>query len=512
MNLKDFSLLKEDDDHYVIGHPKGKSLRVPKSGLNEKAQKLIQGLKREQGLAEGTPDGTEIEPVVGPTPSMVTAALEKGNAIDPGAAVPIAQSPAQIQPPQAAGPQAPVAEPEAAPAPQAAPNPFTSHAPETIKGLEEGQKILAESAHAQEKAGKQEAQAYQTYANQVQAQQKIFADKQAEYQKKDQAFLEALQKQKVDPNRFMANLDTGSKIAASLAVAFGGIGAALTHDKNYAMENINRAINEDIQAQMNDQSKTMNLWKMNREAYGNDAHATLQTQNQMLQIAKAKAMSAAAQAQGPQAKAQALQPILQMDQQIASNQRMMALMDTGNQPGTPGMFNMDPAILVNQTVDPKQREQVLKEIGAAQDTKHMAKSIMQSFEDAAKENTILKTGFGKLRTPASVLSLHQSMQPTFKDLEGTVRQAAMDNTFHNVTPQPGDSEDTINYKRKALQSYLLSKMAAPTAKANGLDLSRFDSTNIQGALHQHQPGTVVSIKGKGNFMVAQDGNTLEPMQ
>jgi hypothetical protein len=52
----------------------------------------------------------------------------------------------------------------------------------------------------------------------------------------------------------------------------------------------------------------------------------------------------------------------------------------------------------------------------------------------------------------------------------------MDNTFKNVTPMPGDSEHKIQQKREALMGYLQSKASAPTAKGNGLDLSKFEST------------------------------------
>jgi len=68
------------------------------------------------------------------------------------------------------------------------------------------------------------------------------------------------------------------------------------------------------------------------------------------------------------------------------------------------------------------------------------------------------------------------MQPTFKDLEGTVRQAAMDNTFKNITPQPGDKDYTVETKRQALLDYLQSKASASTAKGYGIDLHRFEST------------------------------------
>jgi hypothetical protein len=149
------------------------------------------------------------------------------------------------------------------------------------------------------------------------------------------------------------------------------------------------------------------------------------------------------------------------------------------QPNIAGQTN-DPAKLVPSYVPKEHQPKVFGEIDAAENTKRMSQSIMDSFDKATTENTVLKTGptpFGQIRTPASVLALHQALQPTFKDLEGTVRQAAMDNTFKNVTPAPGDSDKTIAEKRQALKDYLQSKASAPTARAYGIDLAKFDSTS-----------------------------------
>lgn len=137
----------------------------------------------------------------------------------------------------------------------------------------------------------------------------------------------------------------------------------------------------------------------------------------------------------------------------------------------------DPAKMVPGNVPKEHQAAVFKEIDSAENTKRMAAEIMKSFDSATTENTVMKTGAGMLRTPASVMALHQALQPTFKDLEGTVRQAAMDNTFKNVTPAPGDSDKTIATKRAALEEYLQSKASAPTARAYGIDLSKFESTS-----------------------------------
>ena len=86
-----------------------------------------------------------------------------------------------------------------------------------------------------------------------------------------------------------------------------------------AYEILQKSINDDIDAQKNDQSKTMNLWKMNREALGDDRAATLATQSQLLSVAKVKAMQAQALLKALWLKLELLHLIGQLDSQIQQN-------------------------------------------------------------------------------------------------------------------------------------------------------------------------------------------------
>lgn len=137
----------------------------------------------------------------------------------------------------------------------------------------------------------------------------------------------------------------------------------------------------------------------------------------------------------------------------------------------------DPASLVPYNVPKDHQSAAFKEIDSAENTKKMASSIMSSFEDAVKDTQGVGTVTSYLKTPRSAQALHQALQPTFKDLEGTVRQAAMDNTFKNITPTGVDTENDINTKRQALQDYLQSKMSAPISRSYGINLIKFPSTS-----------------------------------
>lgn len=145
---------------------------------------------------------------------------------------------------------------------------------------------------------------------------------------------------------------------------------------------------------------------------------------------------------------------------------------------------IDPATLVRQYVPPAHQQKAFDEIEAAQNTSASAPKILAAFDQASKEvrpatggTGISGTAFVPGMQSAGQKSMHALMGPTFKDVEGTVRQAAMDNMNENTTPQFGDNDSTVAAKRAALVGYLKSKSSAPVSKGFGIDLKKYPSTN-----------------------------------
>lgn len=150
----------------------------------------------------------------------------------------------------------------------------------------------------------------------------------------------------------------------------------------------------------------------------------------------------------------------------------------GTKKGSPQskISSQDPAELVRFKVPPAQQPKAFDEVEAAQNTAQNAPKILKAFDDAAGK--LHGVDFVPGMESADQKALHALLGPTFKDVEGTVRQAAMDNMNHNVTPQFGDSKKTVDTKRAALVAYLKSKSSAPVAKGFGIDLSNFKSTFV----------------------------------
>lgn len=506
MDLNSFKLLKEDNEHYEIGHPNGKYMRVAKKGLNDKAQKLVSRLRSVQHLAEGG----EVEAVSGVPPYLAPNAPEDQvsattiqEPVAPSAPAPLTSNPEMVSSPA----PSPIAD-----APSQSP---VATGEEALKqknmsigqSLEEQKSGMAKEAQATAAQNAQEAQQIGKAIGEISlmdSANQIYN----KYQQKDADLGQAFAQSKIDPNRFVHNMSTASKISTGIGLLLGGIGSGLTGQPNAAAAMLQRNIDNDIDAQKNDQSNKMNLWKMNRDAYGNDLQANLATQNQLYTALKYKLMATANQFASPAAMARAQQGASLIDREVAQNNQKQSLIDIGlgKAPGMgAGLMAADPAALVPHLVPEQRQKEVFDEIERAQNTKHSSPAILDAFDKAAQE--VRPFSGGGLHSLGYALPFQEAphskafeaeMGPTFSKIEGTVRQAAMDNMNKNLKPQFGDSDQTINVKRKALQNYLESTKAAPTAKGFGIDLTKFGTTaaenskpitkTMNGIQYQQVPG------------------------
>lgn len=145
-----------------------------------------------------------------------------------------------------------------------------------------------------------------------------------------------------------------------------------------------------------------------------------------------------------------------------------------NAPNPQALSDVNPAELVRYKVPQHLQSKAFDEIEAAQNTARNYKSIMDAFDKAYDWHAADVVPFHQNAHQDAVQAL---LGPTFKDVEGTVRQAAMDLMYSKVTPRFGDTPERRAIKRATLEDYLKSKMASPTNKGFGIDLSKHQSTN-----------------------------------
>lgn len=305
----------------------------------------------------------------------------------------------------------------------------------------------------------------------------------AEQKKEDEnnnLLRQAYESHTINPNRVVDNMSTGKRIVNAISLIMGGIGGALTHTDNPALGIINDAIQKDIEAQQNDQSKAMNVWKMNLEQSQNKMQALLASQNQYLLAVEAKIKQAAGENAGALAAARAAPTLAAINQQINENNFRQAVLKDQSQGQKAGQLSKtDPALLVQRFVPKELQKEAYGEIKAAQITRSIADKLFSAFDQAEKENTVLRRAGGLVGDPASVGVLRQLLATTMPELEGTVREAAMKSLEESLIPRKGDFPESSLTRRKGLENYINSKESAPVVKgsSNGLiDLSKYEST------------------------------------
>ncbi len=469
MNLSNFNLLKEDNSSYEIGHPSGRKLKVEKSKLSKKAHEAIQKLCA-GGSVKGYDDGGQI-PVslqANPIPEQLVADNQPQQQV------------AQLdQPMQSQGGAFGSWDQNPSPAPSVTPPPDPlqqrGQSMEDLYNKEESD--IKSGVAAQGAAGKEQAAAYDQYAKDVQSKlkdpQALLADSKA----KDDQLLNAYQTQKLDPDRYIHNMSTGSKIISGIALALGGLGAKQYGGQNPAMNVLQSAINNDIDAQKNDQQKSLNLFHMNHQAYEDQNQANLATQNQLWTGVQSKVLAAQARAQDPMARARANQLLDQIEQQKIQNRLQMGLM-SGK-----GSGQADPLNLVPNLVPPEHQKQAITEIGQAKAAVQSEDQFMKLFDQAAKD-TRPATGLSTtsalntvpLYHPASIKNLNLLADPLIHDNEGRINELEQQHVQQNF-PQWGDSDETVAKKRVALQDFINHKKEAPTAKTFGINVENFGSTS-----------------------------------
>lgn len=496
MEMSSFKKVHEDDKSATLQHPSGHKVVIAKKGLSGKLQKDLSSIPMHMADGGEVDDdrsvfdvmnkpepsaGTDISPAVPQGQKYVSLGdydVPSVDATPRGMPRNIEQDSAPTLEPPA---QAAVSPEVKAPIMGADPSDMKASLNEMIQGKNQEAQAAAKIADATQKIQGSRITELQELNNRSNG---YLSD----YNKEYQHFQSDLQNNHINPQRYIQNMTGGQKIMSAIGMILGGIGGALTHQENPAMKFLNQSIENDVNSQKEDMNNKRTLFSANMQNFGHQLNALEMTKANLAQIVDAQLQQSAAQQGSALAMARAKQAGAQLKlqygpalfKQMARRQALDINSAAGQAQviGQNPAANVDPAQLVQALGIPDHAQKdVLEEIKRAQNVGVNGDKILSYFDQASKDNTVLKTGAGFLRTPGSVMALHQTLLPNFKTIDGTVRQAAMDETFKNVTPQPGDSDAKIAIKRQALQDWMHSEVSAPTAKSYGLNLQNFASTS-----------------------------------
>lgn len=318
----------EDDDMFHVQHPDGSKFSIAKSAVGPGVHKKIKALEPVK-MADGgeVPDET-IDLNAPPPGDLFTpqASISPGQ-YDPyggvlGNPMNLIPSPndvrnAPIPPPTSDAIKFPEEAPSRVPA-QAAQQPSE---PQPIPGagdlapqekapklglddsfaaqnaaLESQKKINTQLGQVQAQKGASEAKNWENVVNQLADIDKKYQPVEDNLNQRNQELANAIQTDKIDPNRVWSNMSTGNKITAAISILLGGFGAGLQGKgaKNSALEIIDKDIERDIDSQKTELGKKQTLFSENLRQLGDVRAARAATKSQLMTIAQAQANKIAA--------------------------------------------------------------------------------------------------------------------------------------------------------------------------------------------------------------------------
>lgn len=445
---KKYTVLHQDDAHFLMQHPDGSHFKVAKHAIDPVTRHEI------QKLADGgdvMPADADAASAVAQFPAAPDVVLEGGvpdqqrgmasmpvtdeRPLDSGLGAPTPTPPTRFGLPVA--PPVPVGEGalkgamlgDAMTAAQqkAASTDGTSAAPKpnvnAVPGYQAQQlRGIQEEAAAKADLGAKQAQVYDDLATRLTEADKTFQETHAKYTARTEQLMNDIASSKIDPNHYWADKGAASKVTAAIAMVISGWGAGLSHTNNLAMETINRAIDRDIDAQKADLSNKHTLLSQNLAMTHDLESATSLTKSNMLSIATAQAGKIAGQNAGPMAKAnldmlqgQLKGQFTRDNFELAKRQALSQFM-TGGAGGAAGNPNF--AALFAGDVKPEQFV-----------TLPNGQMRLASSSEDAKE---LKKGQTSI---ASINSILQRMKAFRKDHGATVPGSAADDLGHQMREQ-----------------------------------------------------------------------------
>ncbi len=511
LNYKNFKKVHEDAHSATLQHPEGHQIKIAKGPLSDHIKKQLGALPFANGGEVSARSGKKLDPTGNvideinpvenetyakerPTPKVEAKPVadestmqalkhafgyaDGGEVDHPMSLPPEAQSQQDVtsqlasmpglQQPQEVASQGPVNQPIPQAAPQAPMNPdMMRNFPQ--EAMQQAQAGIVGQAQTESNLGKQEAQAIQkNRVNEAQI-NAMHQEKQQQLISEIDAVVKDVKDQKIDPNHFWNERSTLGKASTAIGLILGGMGSGLTGGPNPALQFLNQQIDRDIEGQRMQMGQKMNMLSALQHQLGNNQDATNMAKamqagvyaSQMLEAA-AKSKDPMAMARAQQANAQILSQYGPMVQQTAMRQSILQGMKQGG---------IEPEKAVPYLVPEPHQKEVYSEIKKAQDVNQLEKPILENFDKAAKENTILKTGFGKLRTPVSIQTLEAMALPMIHDQEGRVNEYEM-KTLQELMPQPGDTDAKIAGKRQGWINFMHQKQATPTANSFGIQVPK----------------------------------------
>lgn len=185
-------------------------------------------------------------------------------------------------------------------------DPYAQAAKIELSGLKQQAEAAQQAAMAMGEAGAREASVTSMAANVLNRQMVIFEQKMKDMEAERQKLMADADKGYVDPRKLMRELSTGGKILAGVGLLFGGIGSGLTGQPNLAFQMMEKAIDQDIDAQSKNVGIKKTLLENNLKATDNMLSAMQLTKAQLMDLNALHLKQIAAESVDPIKRAEAM--------------------------------------------------------------------------------------------------------------------------------------------------------------------------------------------------------------
>lgn len=320
-----------------------------------------------------------------------------------------------------------------------------------VQNYEQGVGAEARAVGAQ---GKQEAQAAQQHQQQMQATQDNYNQKSQEIDAERMAVYNDLKNGHIEPQHYLQNLSGFGQAMTAIGLALGGYGAGINGGSNQAMDFLNKQIDRDIEAQKAEMGKKENLLTHLNQQFGNLKDATTMAKAMQMDLYSTKMQELAATSKDPIAQAKAQQIIADWHMKNEPEIMQMKMRQAALSGLQNGSGNAEQAI--PYLVPKEHQKAAFDSLGKLKDLNQNASVMDNLFRKAAEENTILRTGAGLVRTPASVTNLQNMFLPIVKDLEGRINDYEFE-SVKKFIPAPGDLDSKIQEKYEGMRNFIAQK-------------------------------------------------------
>lgn len=313
----------------------------------------------------------------------------------------------------------------------------------------------------------------------------------------------------IDPNRLWNNLSTWGKIRNTIGLILGGVGGGMLHTENPAARALDRMIEQDVEAQRQDNSNRVNLYKFHLDRL-KDSQAAYEATMKNLKDVVINQMEVDA----------GLQPGKQIYKDMLNNKRLQYLVEnaalneklagfktqqmiSGAQARGDSFRKQDPSLIASKIIkEPAQLKEAQKEISRRKQLKQNAPLIMSKLDEVIADYGGLG---GIVKTPDSVKDLEIMIRGLVPDVAGDTTGASKEATVQKLVNllKPEGKFDVMFSDPQSFKNRVINWLSQNLTKEpviGGLYLDDFDQTRID-------PNMWVRAGETNSAIIEVDGDT-----